>query len=222
MPRTARASLGGWCYHVLNRGNARAEVFHKEEDYAAFVALFEPACERLPMRILGYCLMPNHFHLVLWPHQDGDLGRWMQWLMTAHVRRYHRQHGGSGHVWQGRFKAFPIQADDHYLTVLRYVERNPLRARLARKAESWRWSSLRQRIAPPADSVLTNGPVALPSDWPQLVQQPQTEAELTALRASVARGTPFGGPRWTRHAARQLDLESTLRPRGRPRKGPTK
>jgi len=112
MPRTARASLGGWCYHVLNRGNARAEVFHKDADYAAFINLFEPACDRVPMRILGYCLMPNHFHLVLWPHKDGDLGRWMQWLMTSHVRRYHRHYGGSGHVWQGRFKAFPIQEDD--------------------------------------------------------------------------------------------------------------
>ena len=123
MPRTARASQGNWCYHVLNRGNGRAEVFHKPEDYDAFVALFEPACERLRMRILGYCLMPNHFHLVLWPYGDGDLGRWMQWLMTSHVRRYHRHYGGSGHVWQGRFKAFPIQEDEHLLGVLRYAER---------------------------------------------------------------------------------------------------
>ena len=87
MPRTARASQGNWCYHVLNRGNGRAEVFHKPEDYEAFVALFQPACERVRMRLLAYCLMPNHFHLVLWPYDDGDLGRWMQWLMTSHVRR---------------------------------------------------------------------------------------------------------------------------------------
>jgi putative transposase len=147
MPRTARASLGNWCYHVLNRGNARAEVFHKDADYAAFVALFEPACERLRMRIVGYCLMPNHCHLVLWPYGDGDLGRWMQWLMTAHVRRYHRHYGGSGHVWQGRFKAFPIQQDAHFLTLLRYAERNALRAKLVRRAEDWTWSSLRQRSA---------------------------------------------------------------------------
>jgi putative transposase len=205
----------------LNRGNARADVFHKEQDYAAFVALFEPACERIPMRLLGYCLMPNHFHLLLWPHNDGDLGRWMQWLLTSHVRRYHRHYGGSGHIWQGRFKAFPIQEDDHYLTVLRYVERNPLRAGLARKADSWQWSSLRQRIRQASDSVLSTGPVAVPSNWLRLVQQPQTDAELAALRRSVQRGTPFGGPRWTQRAARELDLESTLRPRGRPRK-PTK
>jgi putative transposase len=96
----------------LNRGNARAEVFHKPEDYDAFLKLFVNAGERHPIRILGWCLMPNHFHLVLRPDEDGDLGRWMQWLSTAHVRRYHSLYHSSGHVWQGRFKAFPIQADE--------------------------------------------------------------------------------------------------------------
>ena len=92
MPRTARASVGGVCYHVINRGNGRARVFHKDRDFQAFTDLFEPACERLPMRILAWCLIPNHFHLVVWPLNDGDLSRWMQWLLTAHVRRYHQHH----------------------------------------------------------------------------------------------------------------------------------
>src|SRR4029079_13972098 len=133
------------CYHVLNRGNGRACVFHKPGDYEAFVGLFERACERLPMRLLAYCLMPNHFHLVLWPRQDSDLGRFMQWLLTAHVRRYHRHYHGSGHVWQGRYKAFPIEQDEHLLTVLRYVERNPLRAKLVERAENWASSGLSWR-----------------------------------------------------------------------------
>ena len=128
MPRTARASAGGYCYHVLNRGNARQEVFHKNADYEAFRRLMIEASARLPMRVVGYCLMPNHFHLVLWPHEDGDLSRFMQWLLTSHVRRYHRHYGGSGHVWQGRFKSPVIEADEHLLTVMRYVEANPLRA----------------------------------------------------------------------------------------------
>ena len=116
------------CYHVINRGNGRADVFHKDRDFQAFVDLREPACKRQPVEVLGYCLMPNHFHLVLRPGDDGGLSRWMQWLMTCHVRRYRRHYGSSGHVWQGRFKAFPIQADEHLLAVLRYVDRNPLRA----------------------------------------------------------------------------------------------
>ena len=127
MPRTARASEAGYAYHVLNRGNARSEVFHKEGDYAAFLQAMKESSVRLPMRLLAYCLMPNHFHLVVRPHATGDLSRWMQWLMTTHVRRYLRHYQHTGHVWQGRFKAFPIQDDDHLITVVRYVERNPLR-----------------------------------------------------------------------------------------------
>ena len=111
MPRTVRASLGGYSYHVLNQGNGRSQVFHKSEDYAAFLQAVTQSSVRLPMGVLAYCLMPNHFHLVLRPHGDGDLSRWMQWLMTTHVRRYLTHYSHSGHVWQGRFKAFPTHDD---------------------------------------------------------------------------------------------------------------
>lgn len=222
MPRTARAAVGGLCYHVLNRGNARAEVFHKPEDYDAFVGLFAEANERLPMRILGWCLMPNHFHLVLRPHDDGDLGRWMQWLMTSHVRRYHRHYHGSGHVWQGRFKAFPIQADEHFLSVLRYVERNACRAGLVERAEDWRWGSLHFRTRAAGPKILAASPVKLPSGWAALVNRPQRESEVKSIRNSIQRGAPLGSERWTTTTAERLGLESTLRPRGRPPKLPEK
>lgn len=109
MPRSARGPTGGICCHALNRGNARQAVFHDEADYADFLNLMGLACQRTPMRVLAWCLMPNHFHMVLWPHEDGDLARWMQWLATCHVRRYHSRYKGSGHGWQGRFKAFPLE-----------------------------------------------------------------------------------------------------------------
>ena len=218
MPRTARASAANWVYHVINRGNGRAEVFHKDEDYAAFVRIMGDACERLPLRILGYCLMPNHFHLVLWPRHDGDLSRWMQWLLTCHVRRYHRHYGGSGHVWQGRFKAFPIQQDEHLLTVLRYVERNPLRAKLVARAEAWHWGSLHLRASGCESDLLSPGPVSVGADWVAHVNRAQSEAEIAAIHQSIARGTPFGTDHWQRIAARRLGLESSLRPRGRPKK----
>lgn len=220
MPRTARASVGGICYHVLNRGNGRLRVFHKEADYAAFLKLIDDAVERLPVRVLSYCLIPSHFHLVLWPRGDGDLSRWMQWLLTAHVRRYHRQYRGSGHVWQGRFKAFPIQRDEHLLTVMRYVERNPLRAGLVKKAQDWPWSSLGAMVANQRPGWLVEGPVDRPRDWVACVNKPQTPAELEALRLSIARGRPFGSPVWTKRTAARLGIESSLCPRGRPRKQP--
>jgi len=212
------------CYHVINRGNARCEVFHKDEDYLAFVKLLSNAHERVPMRLLAYCLMPNHFHLVPWPFEDGDLSRWMQWLLTAHVRRYHRHYESSGHVWQGRFKAFPIQDDGHLLTVMRFVERNPVRATsiAVRKAQRWRWSSVGSL---PKDALIPQlhpGPVGRPENWLEWVNQPQTEGELKALRDSIARGAPFGSATWSKRTAKRLGLESSLHPRGRPRKKPQK
>ncbi|HEY2893759.1 MAG TPA: transposase, partial [Pirellulales bacterium] len=187
-------------------------------DFAAFVDLMAAANDRLPLRILGYVLMPNHFHLVLWPRADGDLSRWMQWLLTSHVRRYHRHYHGSGHVWQGRFKAFPIEQDEHLLTVLRYVERNPLRAKLVRRAEAWAWSSLSWRTAGQRPDLLSAWPVACPRNWISHVNAVQTEAELSGLHGSIARGAPFGDDRWRERIAKRLGLESSLRPRGRPKK----
>lgn len=220
MPRTSRASVGNVCYHVLNRGNAQGEVFHKDADYAAFLKLLVQASERLPMRLLGYCLMPNHFHLVVWPYHDGDLSRWMQWLLTSHVRRYHRHYDSSGHVWQGRFKAFPIQQDDHFLKALRYVERNPVRAKSipVRKAERWPWSSAGTPPKEVEKPKIDVWPVRRPSKWLEWVNEPQTEAELKAMRDCLARGAPYGSESWRRTTAARLGLESSLRPRGRPRK----
>lgn len=217
MPRTARASVGGVCYHVINRGNGGIQVFRKDGDYSAFMGLLARACERLPMRVLAHCLMPNHFHLVLWPYRDRDLSRWMQWLLTSHVRRYHRHYGTCGHVWQGRFKAFPIQQDGHLLVVLRYVERNPLRARLVERAEQWPWSSLRWWSSRQRPAFLEAGPVDRHPGWVKRVNSPEMPAELEGLRLSLTRGRPWGDERWMKSIAERLGLESTLRPRGRPK-----
>jgi putative transposase len=217
MPRTARASIGGVIYHALNRGNRRETVFHKPADYDAFIKAMVDAGHRVPVDLLGYCLMPNHFHLVIRPRADGDLGRWMQWLLTAHARRYHRHHGTTGHVWEGRFKAFPLQDDDHLVTVLRYVERNPLRAELVLRAEHWKWSSLPGWLS--NDPLLWRGPPApRDSGWLKRVNDALSASDLQRLRHSVQRGRPFGDEDWTRQTAEKLGLESCLRPRGRPKK----
>ena len=213
MPRTARASVGGLCYHVLNRGNARAQVFESVEDYQSFLELLKKTCEKIPMELFAYCLMPNHFHLVLQPIANNDLGKWMHQLMTAHVRRHHKRHDTNGHIWGGRFKAFPIQRDTHLLTVLRYVERNPLRAGLVEKAEKWRWSSLHRK-----EAFLSNWPVPKPKDWNIFVNRPETASELEAIRTSAQRGRPFGEASWIKNTSERLGLEFTLRTRGRPLK----
>jgi len=217
MPRTRRLSVGGLCFHGISRGNRKNRVFHDFEDYRQFMVLVSTACKRIPMRLLGWCVMPNHFHFVLWPREDGDLSFWMQWLLTSHVRRYHCRYGTSGRVWQGRFKAFPIEQDAHLLRVLRYVERNPLRAGLVDRAEDWRWSSLptwRRGDPPP---FWDPGPVQRPANWEAWVNEPLTETELERVRQSVNRQMPYGSESWTLETARRLDLMWTLRGPGRPR-----
>ncbi len=218
MPRTARASVGNMCYHVINRGNGRAEIFHKDRDYLRFTEMIGEAVERLPMRVMSWCLMPNHFHLVLWPYGNGDLGTWMQWLMTTHVRRYHRHYHSSGHVWQGRFKAFAIQDNRHYLTVLRYVESNALLAKLVERAELWKWSSLYALKRLDLFPFLVPGPIRRPKNWLALVNKDQDREEVEQIRISVNRERPFGDQGWVEKIATKLGLEHTIRPRGRPPK----
>jgi putative transposase len=159
--------------------------------------------------------MPNPFQLALWPYSDGDLGKWMKWLLTAQVRRYHRHYKTSGHIWQGRFKVFSIEQDDPLLRVLRYIERNPLRAGLVQRAEEWPWSSLEREVTQQMNMVHP-WPVARPGNWVSWLNQPQRDAELEELRHSVNRGTPYGSPDWVLRTAMQLGLEGSLRPRGRP------
>jgi len=171
------------------------------------------------MRICAYAVMPNHWHLLLWPECDGELAAFMQRLTITHVRRWqeHRGYAGLGHVYQGRYKAFPIAEDDHLVTVLRYVERNAVRAELVPKAEDWSWSSLPGWLR--GDPLLWRGEILVHDEkWLERVNKPLSAGDLQRLRHSVSRGRPFGGEPWTRETAIRLGLESCLRPRGRPRK----
>ena len=227
MPRRARAIAGGMAYHVLNRAVGRQVLFDGSGDYKAFEQVLEQAHRRDPLRILAYCIMPNHWHLVVWPDpgRDDQLSSFMHWLTMTHTQRWHAFHGttGTGPLYQGRFKAFPIQTDEHLWTVIRYVERNPLRAGLVPRCEAWQWSSLwrwahggRENDRQLGAWPLTAG--GRPTNWLELVNQAQTEAELQAIRASISRNRPFGSREWTTRIAANLGLECAIRPRGRPRR----
>jgi putative transposase len=235
MPRVARQIFDGGCYHVINRGNNRATVFHNEGDYFAFVRSIHQACFHVPMRLLGFCVMPNHYHLVLWPKLAAHLSDWMRWLQTAHARRYHRLRGSSGHVWQGRYKSFPIQQGGALNTVLKYVENNPVRVSLAAKAELWPWSSASFWLKAGADrrllrafredgeptpasppAWLTEGPVPRPTPWLRYVNAAVVEEELNDLRRSIVKELPFGSQTWVEDICERLGISSRLRPQGRP------
>jgi putative transposase len=222
MPRTARRAPAGYVYHVLNRGVGRMQLFSKPADYDAFESILAETLKKTPLEILAYCLMPNHWHFVVRPTATGQLGRFFQRLTVTHATRWqrHRRRVGYGHVYQGRFKSFPVQEDEHYYQLLRYVERNAQRANLVTDPGDWRWSSLWVREAGAAEqrALLARWPLPQPRNWRELVRQVQGEAELAALRQSVLKGAPFGDPQWQVETARHLGIESTLRPRGRPRK----
>jgi putative transposase len=141
MPRLARPIADGLTYHALNRGNNRGVVFHVAEDYVLFLQALGQTQRRYPFRLYGYCLMPNHFHLLLAPEPGQSLSRILQSLTVAHTWHYHRSQKTSGHVWQGRFKSPVIQDDPHALVVLRYIEANSLRAGRVTYLASYPWSS---------------------------------------------------------------------------------
>ncbi len=221
MPRRPRLATGGLAYHVLNRRVGRLPLFEKPADYLAFENILSEANQRTGVRMAAYCLMPNHWHLLLWPREDGELSEIMRWITVTHTQRWHahRHSSGTGSVYQGRFKSFPVQTDDHFVTVARYVERNALRANLVSRAEEWRWSSLFQYVHRGTKffEVINEWPVERPKDWVGFVNGHEKDSELEDMRSAAQRGRPFGAEDWMIKTAKQLGLISSLNPRGRPK-----
>lgn len=219
MPRIRRIFPPGAAHHVINRGNNRRTIFHKDGDYKAFLRLMAEAQQRHPMKIISYCVMSNHFHFELWPEEEFAIPAYMTWLMNAHVRQYHQHYEtcGMGHIYQGRYKNFPIQSDGHLLTVWKYIEANPLRAHLVGRAEHWRWSSLSDDVSIDRPE-LCEGPVARTGNWSAWVNDALPPDDLKAIRKCVRRGSPYGDDAWAKEVAEKYGLEFTMRPSGRPRK----
>ncbi len=220
MPRHKRIAKGNLVYHVLNRANGRLRIFKKAGDFAAFEQILAEGLARFDMRLCGYCIMSNHWHLVLWPRHDGDLSAFMKWLTVTHSHRWHGAHRtvGIGHLYQGRYKSFPVQDRAYYLTLLRYVESNPLRAELVKRSADWPWSSLAIRCGEEKPLELSDGPVELPRQWKKRVDS-VAGLPVEKIETCLQRGRPFGDEKWILKTAKDLSLESSLNPRGRPKKG---
>ncbi len=221
MPRVARNAPGGLVYHVINRANGRLRLFRKDADYLAFEAVLCLAMERRPVRLLDWCVMPNHWHFVVWPRRDDDLTEFFRWLTHTHTQRWHAAQGtsGMGHLYQGRFKAFPIQQDDHLANVLRYVQSNPTRAKLSPRLPDWRWGSchVRHHGSPEMQALLSNWPIEMPSNWSAWLAKGLDKETTERIALSLRRSRPLGDETWTRKMTKRLGLEWTTRPRGRPR-----
>jgi len=219
MARPLRITPAGFAYHVFNRANARVPIFVDEKDYLAFENLLAYAVDLFDMRLCTYCIMPNHWHLVLWPKENNSLSKFVGWLTMTHTKRWHANHqtNGYGHLYQGRFKCFPVQEDSHFLTLCRYIERNPVNSGLAAKAQDWRWSAIWQRCNS-KNGVLpyTNWPVDMPDNWLSLVNRTLNEKEVIEIRRCMDRNRPFGEVAWTQKTASSLGLETSIKSFGRP------
>lgn len=223
MPRVSRVNVAGEIYHVINRANARLQIFDNEKDYQLFEKVLVEAKDRFDIDIYSYCIMPNHWHFVLSPKENGGLPKFIGWLTMTHTQRWHVIHKsiGSGHLYQGRYKSFLVQKENYFLQLCRYVERNPLRAGLVKNGIDWEWSSLwrRERGDARQKEILSAWPANVPDDYMDWINKPEIEKELMAIRHSVNKGKPYGEDNWVDKITDLYKLKSTLRNPGRPRKG---
>jgi putative transposase len=222
MARKPRIDVGDYPYHVLNRANARLSIFFKEADYEMFESILEDACKEHDMRILAYCLMPNHFHLVLYPHKDGDLQKFMQWVTLTHTQRWHTKNNtrGTGHLYQGRYKSLLVQDDAHLLGLIRYVERNPLRAKLVKNLNNWHFSSYWRRRHGTTDQkrILAKWPIDVPKDYDAFIHEAVTTTELAEIREAVEKQQVHGSGNWIARLEKKFKMPEK-KPRGRPING---
>ena len=223
MGRAVRVDIGGTVYHVLNRANFRSKLFSKDAHYQAFLDMLKEAQGLAPMRILAYCLMPNHWHVVLYPKHDGDLSRFMHRLTLTHTQRYHAKTRtrGYGHIYQGRYKSILVQQDKYFLTLVRYVERNAKRAGLVKNAENWPWSSMHARLNgdEKEKELLSPWPVEAPRNYAAWVNHAQPKEEIEHIRYAIQRGRPYGSPEWVMRTVKRFGIESVIRNPWRPKKG---
>lgn len=223
MPRIERTKVGNHIYHVLNRSNARVQIFDTDADYQLFEKILLEGIEKYTMRVLAYCLMPNHWHLILYPLQDGDLSLFMSWITNTHTRRWHvmKNTVGQGHLYQGRYKSFLCEEDAHFLTLVRYVERNAKKANLVKRAENWKWSSVWRRTygTPTAQKLLSPWPSPAPKNYLDILNIPQTQTEEDTVERSVDKNIPYGTESWQHAMVKKYGLEQTMRGVGRPKNG---
>jgi len=222
MGRVRRVDVGGIIYHVLNRANLRSRLFKRPADYRDFLAIVEESLARAPMRLLAYCLMPDHWHLVLYPRADGDLSKFLKRITLTHTQRYHSKTrtAGYGHVYQGRYHSLPVESDRHFRALVRYVERNAKRAALVKKAGDWPWSSAYARLYgdEKQKKLLSPWPLAEPRHYQQWLNESQGKEEVENIRQAIKRSRPYGSEKWVLKTVAKFGLENTMRRSGRPKK----
>ncbi len=218
MPRIARGLANNQIYHIINRGNRREAVFHDKYDYERFLKLLLDSKEKYSINIYAYCLMPNHFHLVIYTHYSDNLSKALHWISSSYVRYYNKKYKISGHLWQGRYKSFIVEQDSYLITLLKYVEANPKRAKIVKECEKYQYSSAYKRVNNIQDQLLGELPIDIPTDWSRYINDKEDKTDLDFIRNSIERQSPLGDELWQYNIVKKYGLESTLNPIGRPRR----
>jgi len=187
MPRRPRSAAPATFFHVINRSVRKTPLFPRSHDYREFLGLLCEGLKRHPVRLLAFCIMSNHWHLVVGPVDPPQLSKLLHWVSTTHAVRLHlrRKTVGQGPVYQGRFKSHVIDSPDQLVRVCRYVERNALRARLVRRAQDWPWCSLAERLQTEPSLPLVTTPFLASQAWTEHVNAPLTVREQVAMRTPV-------------------------------------
>jgi putative transposase len=188
MPRTARRLPDQAYLHIINRGNNRQQVFWDRLDYLVFVALLREAKRRYPLSVLGFCLMPNHFHLIARSQTAENVQGFLRWILTCFSRHCQESHHTSGHLWQGRTKSFLIDREEYLIIALRYIENNPVRAGLVASSRDWEWSSIGFHCTKRYGEMIDPPPFFIGEDWPKFVDMPLTAKEREAIGLSGQKG----------------------------------
>lgn len=221
MARQPRLDISDQIFHVINRSNARWEIFKNEKDFQGVLKSLLETLELIPIDIFSFCLMSNHWHFIVKPRTNGDMGRFFGKFTQKSTQRWHTRHGtvGTGHLFQGRFKSFLVEKDDYFLQLAKYVEANALRAKMVKNAEDWPWSSLYLRLRNPelGKKILTPWPIDMPKNYLSLVNQPLPKTQLIHIRTSIEKSRPFGSESWISRQVNKYDLGYTLRSAGRPK-----
>ena len=218
MPRIARGLADNQIYHIINRGNRREAVFHDSYDYDKFLKLLLESKEKYSIKIYAYCLMPNHFHLVIYTKYADSLSQAMHWISSSYVRYYNKRYNISGHLWQGRYKSFIVQEDTYLLVLLKYVEANPKRARIVKDCVLYKYSSAKSRVYSVNDCILDEPSILLPNNWYEYINSDEKKVDIESIRNSIGRQSPLGDENWRYEMSKKYGLESTLKARGRPKK----
>jgi len=213
MARLARVVMPGVPHHVTQRGNRGQQVFFGDEDYTTYKSLLAEGCREAGVAVWAYCLMPGRVHLILRPSDEDGLRAALGEAHRRYTRHVNSREGWSGYLWQGRFSSFPTDGE-HLLRCARYVETNPVRAKLVRQPREWRWSSARAHLAGRDDGLVQVAPLlALARDWKNFLGESLAPDEIEEIHARERTGRPLGAPRFV--ARLEKKLGRTLAPQKR-------